>query len=85
MGFFGKRTKMISCPICRNEFESTSTGARLNHWEQHVRPIPEGQGEASGQYTWECACGPSGMKWPRIGDAAAGMALHMNNRHGIEI
>jgi hypothetical protein len=80
MGLFGK--KMIICPICEEGMEKTAVN---EHWMTHVRQIPEGQGEASGQYTWECVCGPSGMKWPKDFGAMAGLALHMHERHGIYI
>lgn len=81
MGLFGK--KFHACPICGSPMES-GVGPTMSHCEaSHVRQIPPGHGEASGQYTWECVCGPAGMKWPTTGGAAAGLTLHMQRRHGI--
>lgn len=80
MPLFGKKT--TTCPICAAAIEK---GGTRNHWNSHVRQIPPGQGDASGQYTWECVCGPAGMKWPTVAGANAGMALHMMQRHGIEL
>lgn len=78
MGLFSK--KKITCPICK---ESASDG--INHYESHVRQIPPGHGNASGQYTWECVCGPSGKKWQKEVGAAAGLMLHMQDRHGLPL
>lgn len=80
MGVFSK--KLVTCPICEAGLPKNEN--KFDHWESHVRQISPGHGDASGQYTWECSCGPSGMKWPKIGGAAAGMALHMLQRHGID-
>lgn len=82
MGLFSNKSKMISCPICNASFDQS---LRSSHWEIHITKIPEGQGEASGQYTWECACGPSGMKWERDGAAKSGLMLHMRDRHSIPL
>ena len=84
MGLFSKRVKTITCPICSSEIEQ-STGAQLGHWESHVWQIPEGQGDASGQYSWDCVCGPAGLKWPKPDHAAAGLAVHMMERHGVRV
>lgn len=61
MGLFKRKEQTQTCPICTDGFE-TSDG--MTHWSGHVRQLPPGEGAASGQYTWECKCGPSGMKWP---------------------
>jgi hypothetical protein len=82
MSLFAKKPKMTNCPICRDQFESSG---KLEHWESHVSQIPEGHGEATGQYTWECSCGPAGMKWPKVFGASAGLAMHMMERHGIAL
>lgn len=80
MGLFGKRVTL--CPICDSELPKDG---RMMHWEGHVTEIPEGQGDASGQYTWQCACGPANMKWPKSSGAAAGLGLHMQERHAIPL
>jgi hypothetical protein len=80
MGLFGK--KQIICPICHAGVEK---GDPTHHWESHIQQIPPGYGDASGQYTWECACGPAGLKWPREGGAYGGLMMHLNERHGIPL
>jgi hypothetical protein len=80
MGWFSKRA--TPCPICGMAIEKNST---LRHWNTHVSQIPPGHGEASGQYTWQCVCGPAGLKWPTDFAASSGLAMHMHNRHGIPI
>jgi len=83
MPLFGKKT--TTCPICKASIEM-GIGYIMSHCEEaHVRQIPPGQGDASGQYTWECVCGPAGMKWPTTAGAAAGLTLHMGQRHGVPI
>jgi hypothetical protein len=64
MGLFSKKQSAISCPICQAGM-AAEMGSKLEHYTSHVRQIPPGHGDASGQYTWECVCGPAGMKWPR--------------------
>lgn len=84
MGLFGKKVaKTVSCPICEEGLPLRV--GHFAHWETHVTVIPEGQGDASGQFTWRCRCGPANMKWPRVEGAAAGLALHMNQRHSIPL
>lgn len=80
MGLFSK--KAVACPICQAELQ---TKGNFGHWEVHVTQIPEGEGDASGQYTWQCVCGPADMKWPKPGGASSGLALHMQQRHGIAL
>jgi hypothetical protein len=80
MGLFSK--KQIICPICQQNIVKVD---RFEHWLTHVRQIPPGQGDASGQYTWECVCGPAELKWPRASGAAAGLGLHMEERHAIPL
>jgi hypothetical protein len=80
MGLFGK--KQITCPMCHADIAKVD---RIDHWISHVRQIPPGQGDASGQYTWECVCGPARLKWPKTLDAAAGLGLHMEERHAIPL
>ncbi len=81
MGLFSK--KLITCPICDEGLPKNEN--KFGHWESHCCEFPPGEGDASGQFTWECNCGPSGMKWPHVGGAAARMALHMQQRHGISL
>jgi hypothetical protein len=82
VGLFRKSTPTYTCPICRVALDGNPP-ARDDHWESHTRQIPPGEGAASGQYTWECVCGPSGVKAPKPGAVATIMALHMEDRHGI--
>ncbi len=79
MGLFG--TRRITCPICRASVDKVKIE---DHFGSHVRQIPPGYGDASGQYTWECVCGPAGMKWPKESGAVAGLMLHMMQRHAID-
>ena len=80
MAFFKKSP--LPCPICGADLNATN---KVEHWETHVRVIPEGQGDASGQFTWVCKCGPAGYKWPKSSGASAGLALHMSERHSISL
>jgi hypothetical protein len=80
VGLFSKKATV--CPICDSEI---SKAGNMSHWESHVTQIPEGEGDASGQFTWQCSCGPAGMKWPKTGGAMSGLALHMQQRHGIPL
>jgi hypothetical protein len=80
VGLFSRRP--THCPICTAELDKRD---HWRHWDTHVQQIPEGEGDASGQYTWRCVCGPAGMKWPKAGGASAGLALHMQQRHSIEL
>jgi len=74
------------CPICSEGLDGKgSVMTLLSHWESHVEQIPPWHGEASGQYTWRCSCGPSDMKWPHTMGAGAGLGLHMNKRHGLRM
>lgn len=82
MGWFSKRTPPR--PICGAALGKSLTQT-LRHCDTHVRQIPPGQGDASGQYTWNRTCGPAGMKWPTDFAASSGLALHMQNRHMIPI
>lgn len=82
MGLFSKKVRTIRCPICSNEVEQ-SYGSLSDHWESHLIQIPPGQGDASGQYTWVCSCGPAGFKWAVKSNGAAGLAQHLNERHSI--
>lgn len=79
--FGGKKQKpVVTCPVCSSALPHDQ---RASHWLGHASQIPPGEGEASGQWTWVCTCGPAGMKWPN--DFSAGMALeiHMYRAHAI--
>jgi len=54
----------------------------MTHWYEHVTPISVGEG--AGGFTWACSCGPSDMWWKEDYQAAAGLAVHMRERHGHE-
>jgi hypothetical protein len=73
-------------PICGEGFDRKETAiGLLSHWESHVQIIGPGQGDATGQFTWRCSCGPANMKWPHTGGAGAGLGLHMSERHGLRM
>lgn len=81
--FRSKPRPGATCPLCNEEMVK---GSSLAHWEKsHVQEIGPGQGVASGQFTWTCTCGPAGMKWERETAAAAGLAMHMQEKHGIQM
>ncbi|MDZ7733889.1 MAG: hypothetical protein U5R31_13235 [Acidimicrobiia bacterium] len=80
MGLFTKKQKIFDCPICDRQFDPLKD--KGTHRQEHVRQIPEGEGEASGQFTWECACGPSGMKWTNDFSASTALGIHWHrSRH----
>ena len=84
MALFGKKAaKSVACPLCSDVFDPKNGGTI--HWMGHVSQIPSGQGAASGQYTWVCACGPAGMKWPNDFSAAMALEIHMYRRHSIPV
>jgi hypothetical protein len=84
MALFGrKKILTITCPICGAVLPDTTPTDRDGHWDAHVRQIPRGEPGASGQFTWDCVCGPCGMKWPNKFVAGMVLALHMEDRHGI--
>ena len=71
----------ILCPACKENL--SRSGDLMDHCLEHVYEIPSGA--AAGFFTWSCGCGPSDMKWPQDYHAAAGMAVHMRQRHSIGI
>lgn len=81
MGLFSKKSKLVVCPICSAEFDPKDG----MHQMSHVRQIPEGEGDASGQYTFECSCGPAGMKWPNDFSASSALAIHWYRVHDIPL
>lgn len=83
MPLFGKKA-LATCPICAAEIQR-KPGAGEDHFESHVWEIPPGHGDASGQFSWDCKCGPAGMKWPTRSAATSGLVLHMYQRHHIPI
>ena len=86
MGLFSSKARTRPCPICSAALDDKTSALNLSgHWMAHVEQIPPGQGDASGQYTWRCACGPAGMKWDRDFAAQAALALHMTERHGFRL
>lgn len=67
------------CPICGSP---VSGALDLSHWEEHVHAVE--LGSAAGSYTWTCnSCGPSDMCWHKSFKAAAGLGVHMMERHGL--
>ena len=81
MGSPSKHSALVACPICSTFFDAENEGR--SHCLSHVEQIPPGHGDASGQYTWACVCGPSRMKWPNDLSAASALAIHWYGRHGI--
>lgn len=83
MGWFSKpkMSTTVDCPMCQTPMVGDS--GRDSHLEQHVSQIPPGQGDASGQYTWDCTCGPAGMKWPGTGAATMALEYHLIRAHGL--
>lgn len=87
MSWFGRKSDPkpeppVTCPICQCTLASDSE--RRDHWTSHVERIPEGHGDATGQYTWACECGHAQMKWPKSYKAAAFLEYHLHRVHGIE-
>jgi hypothetical protein len=76
------KQKLATCPIC--DAGIPLNGNKLHHWETHVVQIPQGR-EGAGGYTWTCTCGPSDTYWPKDFSAAAGLGLHMEQRHAIKL
>lgn len=79
---FGSKPKTTKCPACKSDIPK---GTLEDHVADHVHVIAEGQGDATGQFTWNCSCGPAKMKWPKPHHAQAGMMVHMMERHSMRI
>jgi hypothetical protein len=84
MGLFSDRVDVVivTCPICTLHFDAPK---KSEHWATHVRKLAADAPKHAGEYTWDCACGPSTMAWAEPEAAAAGMALHMQLRHNIPL
>ena len=80
MGLFTK--KLATCPICDAGLPANEN--KMGHWLEHCDEIPQGK-EGAGGYTWNCSCGPAPMYWPKDFAAAAGLSLHMMQRHSIQM
>jgi hypothetical protein len=73
MGLFGK--KQETCPICD---AGISKGGLMMHNLGHAVPATDGPG-----YMWKCACGEKDGVWDAETGAAAGLTMHMSQRHGL--
>lgn len=54
---------------------------RIGHWMRHVSQLQSGN--KAGSYIYSCSCGPSDLRWEHDYQAAAGLSLHMMERHSI--
>lgn len=79
MGIFGKRT--IPCPVCAAELPKAEN--KLGHWMEHVNVLSAG--DQAGSYIFICSCGPSEVCWEKDFQAAAGMAVHMMQKHHVNM
>lgn len=77
MGLFGK--KLVACPACSEDLDRSEN--KMGHWMSHVTTLTSG--EKAGSYIWTCACGSSDQCWEKDFQAAAGLSLHMVQRHQI--
>jgi hypothetical protein len=77
MGLFGSRT--IACPACSQELSKGEN--KIVHWMSHVSQLTAGS--KAGSYIFNCACGPSDLCWDDNFKAAAGMSVHMQQKHQI--
>lgn len=75
--------RLISCPLCQASL--IEGPEEQSHWDNHVHEIPAGEGDASGQYTWNCSCGSPRMKWPGRGAASLCLRYHLQRAHGIPV
>ncbi len=84
MGWFSKKAtepKMAPCPLCGQDVECKGDALADHCTDMHVYPIREVNGGTSGQYTWDCLCGPSLMKWPGSGSGSGLFAYHLARVH----
>ena len=86
MGFFKRDTGasprgMTACPVCNEALTKDQAKMHGGHFERHVFQIENGEG--AGNYTWQCSCGPAPMHWPNDFAALAGLALHLQQKHGM--
>ena len=83
MGWFSKpkAPTSVDCPMCQTPMIGAS--GRSAHLEEHLSVIPEGLGDASGQFTWNCTCGPALMKWPGRSAASDALEYHLIYAHGL--
>lgn len=75
MGLFGK--KVSTCPVCDLVLAKNENMGLHNL--KHVIPSPDG-GPGFG---WQCGCGDADGVWDGKAGAAAGLTMHMQQRHGI--
>jgi hypothetical protein len=84
MGFFkrdagGVPRGLTACPVC-DELLTKNQG--MDHYATHIFQLDSGP--YAGAYTWTCSCGPANMGWPNEDGAWAGLALHLQQVHGIQ-
>ena len=74
MGLFTKKSKGTPCPICGEQLD----GGVMIHNLDHATP------DGAGGFRWECTCGERAGTWEDPAGAAGALALHFNERHGID-
>jgi hypothetical protein len=77
VGLFGR--KSVACPACSEQLPKNDN--KLGHWLSHVSQLQAGS--KVGCYIFTCACGPSDLCWEDDFRAAAGMSVHMQQKHQI--
>ena len=86
MGLFKRKTGgvprgMKPCPLCDELLTKQQAKIHGGHFMTHVYRIESGEG--AGGYTWRCSCGPASMYWPHDMGALSGLALHLQQKHGM--
>ncbi len=84
MGLFSRKPKTVACFFCAEQVEEADL---LDHYHEHLIAVRDNNGHQA--YTFECPrCGLMDLSWgggrpnPKV-NAAAALALHLNDRHNI--
>jgi hypothetical protein len=68
-----------TCPVCGAAL-GLGTSVMMHNLD-HALPAEDGE---SG-YMWRCGCGEADGVWDNEMGAAAGLTVHMQQRHGIRV
>ncbi len=74
--------ELVACPVC--DMGLPKDVRKSEHWETHVRTTRPGEGDASGNYIFECKCGPSAFSFSPESEAVLRLERHMRRHHGID-
>ncbi len=77
MGLFGK-SRGVVCPVCQEDL-----GRRPNMGAHNMAHVLAAEDGGAG-FMWRCGCGGYDGVWEQEFGAAAGLTMHMLQRHQIQ-